>query len=389
MKKICVFTGTRAEYGLLKPLMMEIEEDSSLKLQIIASAAHLSPEFGLTYKEIEQDGFKIDEKIEMLLSSDTSISISKSIGLGMIGYGEAINRLNPDIAIILGDRFEAIGFALTCAVHIIPIAHCYGGEITKGAVDEFFRHAITKLSYLHFVSTEEYRRRVIQLGEEPDRVFTVGALGIDNIKKMNLLSKKDLEKRLNFHFNKYNLLVTFHPVTLEKNDFCEQFKNLLTILSELEDTNIIFTKANADAKGRRLNKLIDEYVKKNSRRSVAFTSMGQLLYLSAMQYMDAVVGNSSSGIIEAPSLNIPTINIGIRQHGRIKAESIIDCNPTLKDIRSAFEKLYSHKFQAQLGNIVNPYGDGNSAQKIKKILKQIVIKNTIKKFFDLEFILKN
>jgi GDP/UDP-N,N'-diacetylbacillosamine 2-epimerase (hydrolysing) len=320
-RKVCIFTGTRAEYGLLKPLMDEIKSDPDLELQIVASCMHLSPEFGLTYKEIEKDGFNIDEKVEMLLSSDTPSGIVKSMGLGMIGYTDALNRLKPDITVVLGDRFEALAFAIASFVNRIPIAHLYGGEATEGLIDEGIRHSITKLSYLHFTSTEEYRKRVIQLGEEPERVFNVGALGIDNIKKMKLLNKDEIESKLGIKFKSKNLLITYHPVTLKKDESEKEFKALLNVLREMEDTLFIFTKPNADTEGRRIIKLIEEFVKENNDKAIVFTSLGQLNYLSIMKYVDAVVGNSSSGIIEAPSLKVPTINIGDRQKGRIKLKA--------------------------------------------------------------------
>jgi len=382
-RKICVFTGTRAEYGLLKPLMEEIKKDKDLELQIIASGMHLSPEFGQTYKEIEKDGFKIDEKVEMLLSSDTDVGVSKSIGLGIIGYTDALLRLKPDIAVVLGDRFEALAFAVASFTLKIPIAHLYGGEITEGALDEGYRHAITKLSYLHFTSTEEYKKRVVQLGESPDRVFNVGALGIDNIKKLNLLSKEEAEKRIGKNFKKRNLLITFHPVTLEYGNSVNQFEELLKALDELEDTLLIFTKANADVEGRQINKLLDKYVSENPDKSVAFTNMGQLLYLSTMKYVDAVVGNSSSGIIEAPSFKIGTINIGDRQKGRIRAKSIIDCDPRYEDIKIAIKKLYSNEFQENLKKVKNPYGEGNASKKIKEILKTFKFNDVKKEFYDI------
>jgi UDP-hydrolysing UDP-N-acetyl-D-glucosamine 2-epimerase len=379
-RKVCIFTGTRAEYGLLKPLMEEIKKEPSLELQIVASGMHLSPEFGLTYKEIEKDGFKIDEKVEILLSSDTPVGICKSIGLGVISYSETLERLKPDIVVILGDRFEALAFAIASFVHRIPIAHLYGGELTYGAIDEAFRHSITKMSYLHFTSTEEYRKIILQLGESPDRVFNVGALGIDNIRKMKLLSKKELESKLGFKFGKKNFLVTYHPVTLEKGTSKKQFENLLSVLEEYKDIKLIFTKANADTEGRIINYMIDKFVQYNKERAIAFTSMGQLLYLSTMQYVDAVVGNSSSGIIEAPSFKIGTINIGDRQKGRIKAESVIDCEPTKESIRRAIEILYSTSFQSKLKNVVNPYGDGHAAKRIVRVLSSTNI-STLKKDF--------
>jgi UDP-hydrolysing UDP-N-acetyl-D-glucosamine 2-epimerase len=383
-RRICIFTGTRAEYGLLKPLMDEIKSDPDLELQIIASCMHLSPEFGLTYQEIEKDGFNIDEKVEMLLSSDTPSGIVKSMGLGMIGYTDALNRLKPNITVVLGDRFEALAFAIASFVNRIPIAHLYGGEITEGAIDDAFRHSITKLSYLHFTSTEEYRKRVIQLGEEPERVFNVGALGIDNIKKMKLLNKDEIENKLGIKFKSRNLLITYHPVTLKKDESEKEFRALLNVLREMEDTLFIFTKPNADTEGRKIIKLIEEFVKENKHKAIAFTSLGQLNYLSIMQYVDAVVGNSSSGIIEAPSLKVPTINIGDRQKGRIKAKSIIDCKGTEEDIKKAFDVIFDKKFRETIKNISNPYGDGNSAGKIKNILKHSKISIT-KKFYEINF----
>jgi len=384
-RKICVFTGSRAEYGLLKPLMDEIKSDPELELQIVASCMHLSPEFGLTYEEIEKDGFLINEKIEMLLSSDTPTGIIKSMGLGLIGYADALNRLKPDITVVLGDRFEALSFAIASYINRIPIAHLYGGEATEGSIDEGIRHAITKLSFLHFTSTEEYRKRVIQMGEDPNRVFNVGALGIDNIKKINLMSKEELERELNIKFKQKNLLVTYHPVTLQEKQSEKELKALLNVLEELEDTLIIFTKTNADTEGRSLIKMIEDFVYKNQDKAVLFTNLGQRKYLSLMRFVDAVVGNSSSGIIEAPSFKIPTINIGDRQKGRIKPESVIDCPGVESEIRKAIDKAYDKNFRTKLLNITNPYGDGNSAVRIKNILKSFNFKNVQKSFFVINF----
>jgi GDP/UDP-N,N'-diacetylbacillosamine 2-epimerase (hydrolysing) len=385
-RKICIITGTRAEYGLLYWLMKEIESDKDLELQLIVTGMHLSPEFGLTYKEIEKE-FKIDKKIEMLLSSDTPVGISKSMGLAQISFAEAFNELAPDIVVILGDRYEVFSAASAAMVSRIPIAHIHGGEVTEGAFDESIRHSITKMAHLHFTATEEYRRRVIQLGEYPDRVFNVGAMGIENIKKLKLLNKEEFEKSINFKLNKKNILVTFHPVTLEKNSAGKQFKELLDAIDELENTNIIFTKANSDTEGRIINKMIDEYVFKN-KNAIAFASLGQLRYLSAMKYVDAVVGNSSSGIIEAPSFKIGTINIGDRQKGRIKAKSVIECKPKKELILKAFKKLYSKEFQDKLKNIKNPYEQNRlPSKKIVEVLKNVNLKNILKKsFYDLKVI---
>jgi GDP/UDP-N,N'-diacetylbacillosamine 2-epimerase (hydrolysing) len=379
-RKICIVTGTRAEYGLLYWLMKEIEKDKSLELQLIVTGMHLSPEFGLTYKEIEKD-FKIDKKIEMLLSSDTAIGISKSMGLAQISFAEAYDELKPDILVVLGDRYEIFSAVSSAMIFNIPIAHLHGGEITEGAFDESIRHSITKMSHLHFTAATEYKNRVIQLGEQPNKVFNVGGLGIDNIKKLELLSKKEFEKSIDFKLNKKNIIVTFHPVTLEHSTAQEQFQNLLDAIDILKNTNIIFTKANSDTDGRIINSMIDRYVSANSDKSVGFTSLGQLRYLSALQYVDAMVGNSSSGLLEAPSFKIGTINIGDRQKGRIKADSIIDSNPDTLSISKAFDKLYSKKFQATLKKVENPYGNGGSSEKIIEIIKKTNISNIIIKSF--------
>jgi len=384
-RKICVVTGTRAEYGLLYWLMKEIEVDSELKLQLIVTGMHLSPEFGLTYKEIEKE-FKIDTKIEMLLSSDTSIGISKSMGLAQISFAEVYEKLKPDIVVLLGDRYEIFSAVSAAMIARVPVAHLHGGETTEGAFDEAIRHSITKMSHLHFVATEEYRKRVIQLGEEPKRVFNVGGMGIENIKRLKLLRKEEFEKSIDFKLNRKNILVTFHPVTLENATAKEQFSELLEVIDELKDTNIIFTKANSDTDGRIINKMIDEYVAKNSHKSIAFTSLGQLRYLSALQFVDAMVGNSSSGLAEAPSFKIGTINIGDRQKGRIKANSVLDCKPQKEDILKAFDTLYLNEFQDVLTNTQNPYGDGCASAKIIEVLRNIDLEHLLKKsFFDLEY----
>jgi GDP/UDP-N,N'-diacetylbacillosamine 2-epimerase (hydrolysing) len=379
-RKVCLVTGTRAEYGLLYWLMKGIEEDDYLELQIVVTGMHLSPEFGLTYKEIEKD-FKIDKKIEMLLSSDTSVGISKSMGLAQISFAEAYDELKPDILVVLGDRYEIFSAVSSAMIARIPIAHLHGGETTEGAFDESIRHSITKMSHLHFTATEEYENRVIQLGEHPSRVFNVGGLGIENIKRLKLLNKKEFEESIAFKLNQKNILVTFHPVTLENSTASQQFQELLDAIDTLEDTNILFTKANSDTNGRIINKMIDEYAAKNSHKSVGFTSLGQLRYLSALQYVDAMLGNSSSGLLEAPSFKIGTINIGDRQKGRIKADSVINCVANEKAVLEAFKKLYSKEFQNGLANIQNPYGDGCASEKIIEELKRVDLINIIKKSF--------
>lgn len=381
--KICVITGTRAEYGLLYWLMKEIQASAEFQLQLIVTGMHLSPEFGLTYQEIKKE-FAINKKIEMLLSSDTPIGISKSMGLAQISFAEAYEDLQPDLVIVLGDRYEI--FAATSAAMIaqIPIAHLHGGETTEGAFDEAMRHCITKMSQLHFTATEDYRKRVIQLGEAPERVFNVGGMGIENIKRLKLLSKQAFQESINFKLAERNLLVTFHPVTLEKSTSKQQFSELLTSLDALEHTHIIFTKANSDTDGRIINQMIDEYVNANPHKAVSFTSLGQLRYLSALQYMDAVIGNSSSGLAEAPSFKIGTINIGDRQKGRIKSDSVIDSDPNQSSINQALITLYSKNFQSLLPTVENPYGEGSASFEVIKILKQVSFENIIKKkFYDL------
>jgi GDP/UDP-N,N'-diacetylbacillosamine 2-epimerase (hydrolysing) len=363
--------------------MKEIENDLDLELQIIATGMHLSPEFGLTYKEIEKE-FTITKKIEMLLSSDTSIGISKSMGLAQISFAECFEELTPDIVIVLGDRYEIFSAVSAAMIARLPIAHLHGGETTEGAFDESIRHSITKMAHLHFTATDEYRRRVIQLGEHPERVYDVGGMGIENIKRLSLLDKEAFEKSIDFKLDKKNLLVTFHPVTLEKSTAAEQLQELLAALDSLQETHIIFTKANSDTDGRIINQMIDEYVSKNSHKAVVFTSLGQLRYLSALQYVDAVVGNSSSGLAEAPSFKIGTINIGDRQRGRIKAQSVLDCEPTKESILQAFDSLYSTSFQEKLKRVVNPYGDGIASKRIIGIIKTVDLSNILKKsFYDL------
>ena len=379
-RKICVITGTRAEYGLLRWVMQGIKDDPDLTLQIIATGLHLSPEFGLTYQAIEQDGFQIDRKVEMLTSSDTSVGIAKSMGLGVIGFADVLNQLQPDIIVVLGDRFEIFAAVSAALVARIPVAHLHGGETTEGAFDEALRHSITKMSHLHFVAAEVYRQRVIQLGEQPERVFLVGGLGIDNIKRLSLLSKAELEKSLDFKLAAKNLLITFHPVTLETATAADQMHTLLSALEELEDTQLIFTFPNADTDGRPLIKMVEQFAAKHANAR-AYTSLGQLRYLSCIAHVDGVIGNSSSGLIEVPSFKKGTINIGDRQRGRLQAESIINCEPTLASIRAALEQLYSIEFQANLCHIINPYGEGGASSKIIDTLKHYKINEILKKKF--------
>lgn len=386
MKKVCVITGTRAEYGLLKPVIERIDRDEELKLYLIVTGAHLSPEFGLTYKEIENDGYIIDKKIEMLLSADTPSSIVKSMGLEMIGFADAFAEACPDMVVILGDRYEMLAAASAAMIHRIPIAHIHGGETTEGLIDEAIRHAITKMSYLHFAATAVYRKRIIQLGESPERVFNVGALGIENIKTAALLNRKDLEKSLDFTFGENTVMVTYHPVTLEKQSCAEHFYNLLSVLKNRKELNIIFTKTNSDTDGRIINQMINDFVAENPNRSIAYTSLGQIRYLSALKYCSMVIGNSSSGIIEVPSFHIPTVDIGDRQKGRESSGSVIHCGTSVEDITNAICLAMQDAFRQSIKNVKNPYERENTSLEIVNIIKQF-LQNGIdikKKFYDLD-----
>ena len=386
MRKICVITGTRAEYGLLYWVMKSIEQDKNLQLQLIVTGMHLSTEFGLTYKQIEKDGFHIDKKIEILLSSDSPEGISKSMGLAMISFSEAFKELQSEIVLVLGDRFEIFSAVSSAMISRIPIAHCHGGEATEGLIDESIRHSITKMSHIHFCSTEEYKKRIIQLGESPKSIYNVGALGIENINKLNLLSREDFEDSISFKLDKkYSFLVTLHPVTLENSTAGEQIDQLLRALDNIDDCKIIFTKSNSDTDGRIINKRIDKYVKNNPDKSICFTSLGQLRYLSALKFVDCVIGNSSSGLIEVPSFKTATINIGDRQRGRIFGDSVIPCGSDTQDIKKAIEKSISKNFKDNILSVTkNPYGKGNSSEIIVKVLKKTKLKGILKKqFYDL------
>ncbi len=377
-------TGSRAEYGLLYWLLKSIQDDDKFELQIIATGMHLSPEFGLTFHEIERDGFLIDRKIETLLSADRPSAISKSTGLGVIGFADAFNELVPDILVLLGDRYEILSASIAALFAKIPIAHIHGGETTVGAFDEAIRHSVTKMAWWHFTGALEYQKRVIQLGESPERVYNVGGLGVDRIMSTSLLSKENLSEVLGFEFGAKNLLVTFHPVTHEVQSAEAQFQALLDALNMLEDTRLIFTAPNSDPSGRIIKSMMDQYVLDHSETSVSFLSMGHLNYLSSLQYVDGVIGNSSSGLAEAPSFCIGTINIGDRQKGRLKASSVIDCDPTQRSIKQAINKLFSPQFKRALKKTTNPYGSGKASQKILEALKNVQLPKELKKdFYDL------
>lgn len=385
MSKVCVATGSRAEYGLLKPVIERINNATELELYLLVTGAHLSSEFGLTYKEIEKDGYTINKKVEMLLSADTPSSIVKSMGVEMLSLADIFAAEHFDMIVILGDRYEMLIIASAALVYRIPIAHIHGGETTEGAIDEAIRHAITKMSYLHFASTEVYRNRIIQLGEEPQRVFNVGALGVENIKKNRLLSKKEIEDIIQFKITKNTIMVTYHPVTLENQSNEEHFENLLKVLRSKKELRVIFTKANSDPNGRIINYMIDEFVKENKERSIAFISLGQIRYLSVLKYCSFVVGNSSSGIVEAPSFHIPTVDIGDRQKGRVSAESVIHCGTSWEDIEYAIEKASEGVLKNKFTNTINPYEGKDTSLKIVNIIKIFLNEgaNLKKSFYDL------
>lgn len=384
MRKICIATGSRAEYGLLHWLMRGIQDDAELLLQIIVTGMHLSPEFGLTYQKIEEDGFVIDAKVEMLLSSDTPVGIAKSMGLGVIGFADALDRLRPDMLVLFGDRYEILAAAQAAMVTRIPIAHIAGGDVTEGAFDEAIRHSITKMAHLHFVTNEAAMRRVRQLGENPQHIFNVGSPGIDYIKRVKLLDRNALEEALDFRFRVKNLLVTFHPATLEAQPVEAQFQELLTALDGLgQDCGVIFTKPNSDTGGHAIARMMDDYVAVHANTR-AYTSLGQLRYLSIMAQVDAIVGNSSSGLYEAPSFCKATVNIGDRQKGRIRASSVVSCKAEAGVIIEAILRALS----LDCSDTVNPYGDGNSSSRIKDVVKQFAEPSTLlkKQFFDMALV---
>ena len=379
-RKICVVTGSRADYGLLHSVMQGISLDLELELQIIVTGMHLSEEFGSTVTEIEADGFEINSKVPTLANSDSPEDIAKSIANGIEGCANAFAKLKPDLVVMLGDRYEIFAAASAALVSRLPIAHLHGGEVTAGAFDEAFRHSITKMSQFHFVAHEDYRKRVIQLGENPIHVFKVGALGISNYASDELLSRIQLEEELGIKFKEKSLLIAFHPVTLEKDTAVEQMNELLEALKTLDDTTLIFTMPNADTGGQAQMKLIEDFVGKHSN-SIVIKSLGRVKYLSCLQLVDGVLGNSSSGILEAPSFKVGTINIGDRQAGRVQAKSVINCDPKSRSIKLAIENLYEECFQARLGDVVNPFGDGKASQRIISILKQIELDSILKKSF--------
>jgi UDP-hydrolysing UDP-N-acetyl-D-glucosamine 2-epimerase len=381
-RKICVVTGSRAEYGLLYWLLKDIVADPGLELQIIATGMHLSPEFGFTYQQIEKDGFVIDAKVEMLLSADTPVAITKSLGLGVIGFADALDRLLPDILVVLGDRFEILAVAQAAMLARIPIAHIHGGETSEGAYDESIRHSISKMAHWHFTAAEPYRQRLVQLGEDPQRVFNVGAPGLDHLQRTSMLARDDLEQSLGMRLSKPLLLVTYHPVTLGELTPEAAMEELLASLQDFGNSCVVFTYPNADTGGRALRQAIDRFVGDHPQRMRAFASLGQLRYLSLMRQADAIIGNSSSGLIEAPALKKATVNIGDRQKGRLKASSVIDVSEERDEISIAIRRALSPEFREKLPHTRSLYGLGDASAAMLRQLKATL--PTIQKpFFDI------
>lgn len=387
-KIICVVTGTRAEYHLLYPLLERIRDDGMLELKLVVTGAHLSSNYGNTVKDIESDGFLVDKKISILKNGDSVKDINSAMAAAITGFGKYFANNRPDMLVLLGDRYELLSVAIAALNYSIPISHLHGGETTEGAIDEYIRHSISKMSYLHFTSCETYRKRVIQLGEDPDRVFNVGAIGIENIKRQKLLTKQELEESIGFKFDSPFALITFHPVTLEPDMAGAQIDELLQALDYCSELKLLFTKANADSGGLIINKRIDEYVARNPERSIAVFSLGMVRYLTAMSMANMVIGNSSSGIIESPSFHVPVVNIGDRQKGRIQANNIINCTTDCIAISNAIKKCLDMDFVKEIRNTVNPYGDGNVSLKIVERIKDFLYTKEInlkKSFYDIDF----
>ena len=385
MRTICVITGTRADYGLLCPLMRRIVDDPELRLQVMATAMHLSEAFGMTVNEIEADGFTVDARIEMLAGGDTNLSMAMSTGVGTTRIAQALADLSPDIVVILGDRYEALSAATAAFLLKIPVAHVHGGEVTSGALDDGIRHAITKLSHLHFASAAPYGRRIVQMGEQPSRVHVVGAMGVDNALNLPLVSRADLERDLGVTLGPRSAIVTFHPATLDEADPAHQVSELLSALDAVEGLTAAFTLPNADPGNVAVRELIVAWASERPATAAAFTSLGHLRYLSAVKAAGCVVGNSSSGIIEAPALGIPTVNIGMRQDGRVRAESVIDCAPRAHDIEAAINRVLDPAFRNAAASQENPYGDGHAAERIHATLKTVDLspQSLRKGFYDL------
>lgn len=386
MRNICVVTGTRAEYGLLSRLMRMIKDSPETQLQIIATNMHLSPKYGNTYQEIERDGFTIDCKIPIIDENDKDDAVTtvKSMAKALDGFADAYNELKPDVVVVLGDRYEILAAATAALIERIPIAHIHGGEVTEGAFDDAFRHSITKMSQLHFASTEAYRKRIIQLGEQPDRVFYTGAVGVENAKRLPLISKEKIEKEIDFKIDENTILVTYHPVTLGNRTAKDDIDDFIAAMEERKDLRVIFTMPNSDTGSQFIVDAVNGFVNRNQSRAKAFKSLGVVRYLSVMKQVAAVVGNSSSGIVEVPSFGIPTLNIGDRQKGRIQAESTFNCLPDKDSVLKGLNHVLSKKFRELASKVHNPYEKDNTVEEIFKVISTYPIEQLNQKhFYDL------
>lgn len=387
MRKICVVTGTRAEYGLLSRLMRMIKDSQDTNLQVIATNMHLSSKYGNTYQEIEKDGFNIDVKVPIIdeTAPDNAVTTLKSMATALAGFADAYNTLKPDLVVVLGDRYEILAAATAALIERIPIAHLYGGEVTEGAYDDAIRHSITKMSQLHFASTEAYRHRVIQMGEQPDRVFYIGAVGVENVKRLPLMSKNEIEKEIDFTIDNNTILVTYHPVTLGNRTAKDDINDFIAVLEERKDLRVIFTMPNSDTGSIFIVEAVNGFVERNSDRAKAFKSLGVVRYLSVMKQVAAVVGNSSSGIVEVPSFGIPTLNIGDRQKGRIQAESTYNCLPDKDSVLKGLDMVLSREFRELASKVHNPYEKANTAEEIFKVISTYPIEQLNQKhFYDIQ-----
>lgn len=380
-RRICVATGSRSEYGLLRNLMRILRDDERADLTLLVTGMHLVPDFGMTVDEIITDGFIVNERIESQLASDTMLGTAKSLGLGIISCSDSLIRLAPDVLVLLGDRYEIFSVAIAASILGIPVAHISGGEVTEGAMDDWIRHAITKASWWHFVATDTYRQRVIQLGESPERVFFVGDPGIDSVEQLAQIDKKTLEQYLGIQLSEQIFLVTFHPATLSNVDQELEFQSLLEALDRFEDATVIITRPNADAGGRQLAKMADAWAEQNISRARSVISLGQERYLSLMRHAHAVIGNSSSGIVEAPALKVPTVNIGPRQNGRLRATSVVDCMGQTDDISAAIDKVLSEEFRKSLPHTISMYGETGASSRIANRLLTLTLPDCLRKSF--------
>ncbi|MGD9838226.1 MAG: UDP-N-acetylglucosamine 2-epimerase [Afipia sp.] len=384
-RRICIFTGARSDFGLLQPLIRAVMQDELLELQLVVTGSHLAADFGLSVQEIEKAGIPIARKVDILGTSDSPADVARSAGRGVVGFADALEELNPNIVAVLGDRYEALAAAFSSVILGIPVAHLHGGEVTEGSSDDSFRHAITKLASLHFVAAEPYRARVVQMGENPERVFLVGGLGVDAMARLPLLSRDEVEQRINFHIDSRTVLATIHPATAGAADSGFECDEMLAALEEERDLRIVFTLANADAGGREVNEKIRAFVDRHPDRSICFPSLGSQLYFSCLQFVKGLIGNSSSGLLEAPSFHIGTINIGDRQKGRLRSASVIDCAVDRQLIRDALSRLFSADFQKSVSSAVNPYGRGGATPEVLKILKSVDLsKLRAKSFHDVQ-----